>query len=214
MAWRVAKSLEVLRNQINVLAPNRSRVSDGTIGDTRHAAGYSEHNPDGDGVVRAMDITHSPDRGLDCQKIVDALVSSRDTRIFYIIWNHKIMSPTIAPFWGWRPYRGSNPHDHHFHISVVANPDIYDKQDKWDLDGVPKDAGPAVPAPVEKPLLMRGSKGEAVKELQTKLGFTGKDVDGDFGPKTEAAVRAFQTSKKLVVDAKVGFYTWRALDAA
>lgn len=212
MSWRVARSLEVLRDQINALAPNRSRVSDGTVGDLSHQRTYSEHNPDANGVVRAMDITHSPDRGLDCQKIVDALTASRDPRIMYIIWNYKIMSPTIAPFWGWRPYHGSNPHDHHFHISVVANPSAYDKTDKWNLDGVPKDTGPAIPAPIERPILRRGSVGEHVKELQKKLG--GLTVDGDFGPKTDAAVRAFQKAKGLVIDGAVGFYTWRALDAA
>ncbi|HKV33547.1 MAG TPA: hypothetical protein VJP89_04485, partial [Pyrinomonadaceae bacterium] len=61
MAWRVAKSLLRLREQINELAPNRSKASDGTIGDAAHASRKSDHNPwvkDGSiGVVTAMDIT-------------------------------------------------------------------------------------------------------------------------------------------------------------
>lgn len=57
------------------------------------------------------------------------------------------------------------------------------------------------------------SKGEEVKTLQKELnkyGY-GLTVDGDFGPKTEWAVRAFQASKGLSVDGVVGPKTWAAL---
>ena len=33
MVWRVAKSLNVLLDQINAIAPNRDKSSDGSIGD-------------------------------------------------------------------------------------------------------------------------------------------------------------------------------------
>ena len=45
MTWRLARSLETLRAQINRIAPNRSKVSDGTIGDAKHASRSSDHNP-------------------------------------------------------------------------------------------------------------------------------------------------------------------------
>jgi len=60
-----------------------------------------------------------------------------------------------------------------------------------------------------RPLLKRGAKGDLVKELQTLLG--GLTVDGDFGPKTENVVRAYQKAKGLVVDGLVGNQTWTAL---
>jgi peptidoglycan hydrolase-like protein with peptidoglycan-binding domain len=37
------------------------------------------------------------------------------------------------------------------------------------------------------------------------------DVDGIFGPKTEAAVRGFQQNDNLSVDGIVGRQTWTAL---
>jgi peptidoglycan hydrolase-like protein with peptidoglycan-binding domain len=50
-----------------------------------------------------------------------------------------------------------------------------------------------------------------VKLLQKLLGFTSTDIDGRFGDKTLAAVRAYQTAHHLQVDGKVGPQTWRAL---
>lgn len=55
--------------------------------------------------------------------------------------------------------------------------------------------------------LKKGSKGEAVKTLQTNLNKvmnSGLVVDGDFGPITDAAVREFQKKYNLVVDGEYG----------
>jgi putative chitinase len=64
------------------------------------------------------------------------------------------------------------------------------------------------------PILQRGSKGPDVLALQQRLkdrGFDPNGVDGNFGPGTEAAVRAFQQAKGLAVDGKVGPNTSAAL---
>ena len=68
-----------------------------------------------------------------------------------------------------------------------------------------------VPAPGEpdKPTLRRGDSGAAVKQLQQKLNI---EVDGYFGPDTEAAVTHFQKRRGLVADGIVGGYTWDELD--
>jgi putative chitinase len=50
-------------------------------------------------------------------------------------------------------------------------------------------------------LLKLGSEGEEVKKLQTKLGV---DPIGKFGPKTDAAVKAWQAANGLVADGIVG----------
>lgn len=118
--WRVAKSLDTLLAQINAAYPNRSKVADGAIGDTAHAATTSDHNPDQYGVVRARDYTHDPAHGFDAHAMADRIVASRDPRIKYVISRGRIASSTISP-WVWRAYEGSNRHDHHAHVSVVAD---------------------------------------------------------------------------------------------
>lgn len=57
-------------------------------------------------------------------------------------------------------------------------------------------------------LLKKGDVCEEVKTLQKLLKVT---VDGNFGPKTEAAVKEFQKAKGLEVDGIVGPKTWAAL---
>jgi peptidoglycan hydrolase-like protein with peptidoglycan-binding domain len=63
------------------------------------------------------------------------------------------------------------------------------------------------------PRLSQGSKGAAVKVLQTILNAEGAglSVDGSFGPKTAAAVKEFQKKHGLAADAIVGRKTWPAL---
>ena len=52
--------------------------------------------------------------------------------------------------------------------------------------------------------LKYGSQGEDVKKLQESLGFTGKDVDGIFGKKTQKAVMDYQKANNLTVDGIAG----------
>ena len=67
------------------------------------------------------------------------------------------------------------------------------------------------------PTLKSGSKRIAVRGLQRRLlgaGYgTGElEIDGHFGPETEAAVKAFQEASDLDADGIVGPLTWKALD--
>jgi len=54
-------------------------------------------------------------------------------------------------------------------------------------------------------LLKVGSRGEDVKQLQTKLGLT---ADGSFGPNTEKKVKEWQLANGLTADGIVGPGTW------
>jgi putative chitinase len=72
------------------------------------------------------------------------------------------------------------------------------------------------PPTLGRPVLRRGSKGNAVVDLQRllrKLGFM-VAVDADFGVGTEVAVAAFQRAQQLDADGIVGRDTWTALDGA
>jgi peptidoglycan hydrolase-like protein with peptidoglycan-binding domain len=66
------------------------------------------------------------------------------------------------------------------------------------------------------PMLSIGSKGSYVNQLQTLLNANGAriSVDGDFGPQTDGAVRAFQRAKRLGVDGIAGPSTAAALRGA
>ncbi|MED4061692.1 peptidoglycan-binding domain-containing protein [Priestia megaterium] len=100
---------------------------------------------------------------------------------------------------------------------------------KWTNWGKLKWVDYGVVAPIETPVenntevttvnittksLKKGTKGAEVKTLQLLLNGksnAGITVDGDFGSKTDAAVRNYQKSKGLGVDGEVGSKTWDAL---
>lgn len=133
MSWYVARGLDVLLGQLNAKAPNRSKVSDGSIGDASHSARESDHNPTGTGQVCARDFTNDPAGGLAGQWLADALVASRDPRIKYVIFNHRIIDSRAGQHpWQWMPYSGANAHEHHVHVSVLAGA-LGDNTAPWNL---------------------------------------------------------------------------------
>ncbi len=80
-------------------------------------------------------------------------------------------------------------------------------------DGI---VGPKTWARLDPPTIEKGAKGNAVKLLQELLGHfefpVAVEVDGEFGPATEQAVKDFQTFwGSLTVDGIVGPLTWIAL---
>lgn len=63
-----------------------------------------------------------------------------------------------------------------------------------------------------RPTLRLGSRGDAVRELQQKLGI--EPVDGSFGPLTDTAVKDYQRANGLTADGVVGSQTWAKLERA
>src|SRR3954465_6225559 len=133
MGFRVAKSLLALRDQVDASAPHRDKSSDGTIGDNSHQTRKSDHNPNANGVVTAMDISNDPAHGVVARDIAEMLRISEDPRIKYVISNRQIYSSQVSP-WQWRPYTGANAHVKHVHVSVVDVPALYDDVKPWSLD--------------------------------------------------------------------------------
>lgn len=135
MTWFLSAAAERLRAEINTLFPGRDKGSDGAVGDTAHSARVSDHNPDvtAGGVVRAIDVDEdvwgkNNSDPLIANTLVRKLVeiAKVDGRISYIIFEGKIWSPSLN--WKGRNYSGSNPHNHHIHISFTK---------KGDRDGSP-----------------------------------------------------------------------------
>ncbi len=117
----LSKAGETLRNQINASFPDRDKRSDGWIGDARHSATKSDHNPAApSGVVRAIDVDADL-RGASNNAHYLAnqlrLLGKTDKRISYVIFDRKIASRIL--FWKWRKYSGIDPHTSHIHISFT-----------------------------------------------------------------------------------------------
>ena len=124
----LCKAGQQLREQFDDTFPDRDRTSDGWIGDTRHSARPSDHNPDAKtGVVRAIDVDRDvsgsakPDLMPDIANQIRLAAKAGDKRIAYVIFEGRIASPRMG--WRWRKYSGSNPHNKHCHISFTTKGD-------------------------------------------------------------------------------------------
>jgi hypothetical protein len=125
----LCKAGQQLREQFDDSFPDRDRTSDGWIADARHvAAGKSDHIPSLDSkTVRAIDVDRDvsgkakPDLMPDIANQIRLCAKAGDKRISYIIFNGRIASSRLG--WRWRKYSGSNPHNHHCHISFTPKGD-------------------------------------------------------------------------------------------
>lgn len=153
---RQAYSLDVLVAECNTHAPNRSKVSDGGLGDPAHAARVSDHNPNEAGVWRARDITDDPPEldGSDLFHRIHNLMREGHPALksgAYLIHNSQIVSyDRLAE--GLRPYDGENAHTKHVHVSVSTAAAGYDSRTPWNLwaESTPK---PVAPTPAAIPTI-------------------------------------------------------------
>lgn len=137
----LAPCLDVLRSEFNALNPNRDKASDGWIGDAAHASGDSDHNPDSNGVVHAIDVDETgpwPEGSMwefvqyiisECRK---SGTSGKDRgRLKYVIYERKIWSASNG--WAEEYYDGSNPHDKHAHFSCEYSSTYANDKTSWGL---------------------------------------------------------------------------------
>lgn len=134
MAWRAARSLLMLHQQLKAgaprAAPPATRADEwGLIGDALHDP-TSDHSPHdfpgwGDDIVTAADFPNRPDLGLDARRVLDDIRRSQDRRVKYGISNGQMFSSYTSsggiPPWTWRDYTGSDGHYTHGHLSVVGD---------------------------------------------------------------------------------------------
>jgi hypothetical protein len=125
----LCKAGQQLREQFDDTFPDRDRRSDGWIGDLRHSARPSDHNPDPKAgmVVRAIDVdadvhkSGKPDLMPDIADQIRLAAKAGDKRIAYVIFQGRIASSRMG--FRWRKYSGSNPHNAHCHISFTKQGD-------------------------------------------------------------------------------------------
>lgn len=130
---RLVKGGVKLRDQINTRFPKRDKASDGWIGDAKHRARKSDHNPDPQGWVHAIDIDKDLGAKGDAKKLANQIVKYAASgkpgsdRVKYVVFMDQIASGTYkATAWTWR---GSGyGHQTHIHVSFT---------DGTELDGSP-----------------------------------------------------------------------------
>lgn len=201
--WRLAKSLVVLRDEIEARYPGTTVW---TIGDQSHQSGPSDHNLNGAGVVCAIDV--KADGGMDLGAFAEHLKEHPTRAVKYVIYDRRIWSKARNGE-GWRNYHGKNPHTTHVHVSVGVGPDgrstgPYDDTSPW---GIASIGHGSAPSGIPTGIYREGDSGWGVERLQSALNRAlgaGLDVDGDFGPHTAAAVRELQTRAGITTDGIYG----------
>jgi hypothetical protein len=115
-----------LRDQVDTWFPDRCTKSpEGWLGDSRHSARKSDHNPDRFGWVRGLDLNsrlESSDSLAPYLADQIRIAAKSDPRISYVIFNGRICSKILN--WKWRKYKGINPHKRHIHISFTKLGDL------------------------------------------------------------------------------------------
>jgi hypothetical protein len=150
-SWILVPCLVKLRSEFNVIAPNRMKDSDGSIGDPAHQDSQSDHNADETGNVPI----HDPDRvnevhaidvdidlnvpGLSMEVVVQFLLMrcriGAENRLRYIIFNRRIWSASDG--WRQRVYTGANAHDKHAHFSSSYDTAREASTASWHLEDIP-----------------------------------------------------------------------------
>lgn len=192
MSYYLAPSLVRLRDEVNARWPNRDKGSDGWIGDPAHASRVSDHNPDPNGMVHAIDVDVD---GIDVPTLLNAVIG--DERVWYVIYNRVIYSRTYD--WAARVYTGSNPHVAHVHISLRYTGTAEQSTQTWLAPQKRRTTGGRLPtvdlsnlnAQVRKPTKSLF----AVKAVQHALNIktkAGLKPDGWWGPNTRQAYKRYE----------------------
>jgi hypothetical protein len=206
-SWYAATPLITLRDALNRHWPRRDHTTDGFIGDARHAATKSDHNPDPTsnppGCVRGGDYDAD---GIDAAFVAEhlrQLGDAGDRRLAYVIYNRKITAPDFSH---WMTYTGEDPHTGHIHVSTAPAGDRDDSP--WPfLDVVQAEHVPAPAHPGRVPAhdatghgagfrAEVGDRGPHVQQLQHELNdafpaYSDLEEDGVYGEETAAVIEEF-----------------------
>lgn len=146
-SWQLVPCLKTLFAEFDEIAPSRDHASDGSIGDAAHQAEpTSDHNPDKNGNVHAIDVDNDLHQSLSWKSYtgMEAVVqyilsecrkpgtSGKDRgRLKYIIYNRRIWSASSG--WVEKPYHGSSAHTEHAHFSGEYDSKYANDTSPWGL---------------------------------------------------------------------------------
>ena len=149
--WVLVPCLARLRTELNWIAPDRDKTSDGTIGDRAHQLSVSDHNDDEVGRVPVKDAdgkheVHAYDADDDLrtpnltmemvvQHILARCRSGAENRLRYIIYNRRIWEASNS--WRQRAYTGASPHTEHAHFSASYVTSHEADTRSWRLEDIP-----------------------------------------------------------------------------
>jgi hypothetical protein len=187
-------ALDALRSEFNRNFSRRDKSSDGWIGDAAHQNSNSDHNPDANGIVHAIDVDEdlrAP--GATMRECVEHVVAEhragRDNRLTYVIYERTIWSASRD--WQPRDYDGSNPHDKHAHFSAKKGANsrrsfgVEDLVKQEDLDKI-----------FERIDLRFNQLKAEVNEVAKEAAYEVIRADADWGPGTYSVAGAVFDSKK------------------
>jgi hypothetical protein len=150
--WVLIPCLDRLRFEFNLIAPDRAKGADGSVGDLAHQEHTSDHNPDETGAVpihdadktnevHAIDITtdlRTP--GLTLEQVVQFILSrcraGTEDRLRYMIFNRRIWKADND--WRQEAYTGTaDPHTGHAHFSGSYVTAREADTSTWHLEDIP-----------------------------------------------------------------------------
>jgi Putative peptidoglycan binding domain len=181
----VRRAIEIgMANGLTVTSTKRTSGSSGSDHHVSQARSFAADLSNGSSPTPQMDAT--------AQAIAAALGHPEFSAGVLNVASGSVRAQLI-----WRSDVGGNHFNHvHFGVRVSGNG---------------AGAMPSGPPRLADPL-MSGSGIRRIQRRLSALGFGPVDVDGVFGPQTDAAVRRLQQAKGLTVDGVVGPRTLAALD--
>lgn len=149
--WELVPCLGQLGSELNQIAPNRDRTTDGTIGNAAHQLSVSDHNDDEVGRVPIRDAdnkheVHAIDLDADLrepnltmemvvQHVIARCRSGEEKRLRYVIYNKRIWEASNG--WKQRSYTGDSPHTAHAHFSASYETKLEASIASWRLEDIP-----------------------------------------------------------------------------
>ena len=116
----------VLKTQKDIFNQFQGVTNLGVWGDKSHQQRKSDHNS---GEAQDFGIKDIESGNAIANKLI---AEAKERGVKYIVFNKKIWNPSISN--EWRPYKGSNPHKTHVHVSYNKDLKMYEQGGEYVVD--------------------------------------------------------------------------------